>query len=242
MKMRKIAFGILMILWATWRLVDVVSAQFIGGSTIVNTISSGLDTSIVVMYNNCDAKDDAEKAGGSATWAYDAGIVVETGAPITGTGSFDNANVGNADCSFTLSGNLDPNDGLLQFYFKPQEASAGRICYTEGADFFVQYLNTTDIRITYLGATEFPTVNFANDGSTTYHLAFVFNTDDTVDFYVNNSLVQTVSGTGTVDDLEMHFFSSDGNAWDAWIDQVQTCNDTTKVSEMYALRDETNIS
>lgn len=210
------------------------------GGVIIASYSS--DYSDIIFYHDCDAKDSANKAGGSSTVTYTANwdLVVAThgGSAIQGTDSWDQDNDGFDNAPFETSGNIDFSGGRLGFYFRPQEQAAGRMCFTNGSDFTASWLTPDDLRVVYMGTTiDVTTANFSN--GTTVFMEFKF-VGTAITIYVNGSAKASGTGSGTPDDSTISIGAVDGNAWDAHYDQIISSNDENR--DLYAVRDITDFS
>ena len=207
--------------------------------------SSAVDYSDIIFYHDCNALDNANKSGGSATIAYDSGwdLLVSTngGTAILGADSWDNDNDGYENISFAISGNVDFASGRIGFYFRPQELATGYVCFTDMYDLILRYDNNNDMTLIYLGAQIYDIDNGASALSieTLYYIEIEFNgTSATI--YVNGNNEGTVNGTGVVDDTDFRMGARDGNQWDAHYDQLISSNDPER--DLNAIKDITNFN
>jgi hypothetical protein len=232
--MKQFIYALLILSFCIITDANIVGTQFVG----VTATSSYSD---IIFYLNCDADSgNAQKAGGSATVTWDAGILLNETDEIVGTGCVDQNNDGSDDFDFEISGNVDFDSGRIGFWFNPQEAltNAGRIVTSIGNDFYV-IANTANgnISVIYLGTTNDNNGSF-EVGTWTF-LEFRFNGTE-CKAYQDGNLIATVNGTGSVDDTVLSFMAQDANALDQLIDNIISSNNPDR--DLYAVRTVTDFS
>jgi len=200
------------------------------------------DYSDIIFYHDCDAKDDANRALGSASVTYDAGILVETSNPIHGTGSWDNNNDGWDNLSFNIASNMDFTNGCrIGFYHKAIELNYGTLAWTNNNDFEIDWSHidadhydflvmgsTRNVTMLQQGVTQFIEVKFENVAG-----------NQKITVYFDGVSKGSTTGTGLINDTTFNFFSDDANAWDSHVDQVIISNDINR--DLYKLRNVTNF-
>ena len=191
------------------------------GVFTASEVGEGDDYADITFYHDAEALDNANYGADSVVVSYNSGILITSGDGIVGE-SWDNNNDGFDKISVTQT--IDYAGGRIGFYWEPQEVAAGRIAWGNNDDWYIEYVSASTTRFRYQGTTNDKTTTFSIGVQYFIELKF---TGSNMEIFIDGVSKGTVAGTGTADDT-LRLFSNDGNAWDAYIDQVFMSNDETR--------------
>jgi len=209
----------------------------LGGGYVVN----GPDYSDIIFYHDCDDKDDANKANGSATVTWGAGTSVDTTNQIVGSGCIDTNNSTTAATSIASSGNIDLTTfvGRVGFYAKSVSTSETGMIFDCGFSMsYPRELTSTNFAMRHRTTS---TTNIAHDINISEWNFFEVKMDGTTGtLYVNGVSKGTSTGSASISENITLFRNDSGTVIDCLFDQLIISND--KDRDLYAIRNITDFS
>jgi len=230
---------------STWDAVDT----YRGNGSTWDQLNGSLYSDII-FYHDCEALDDANKYGGSATVTYGGSVTAETG--ISGN-SWRTNGAGYNPIYFAISGNVDLDTGRIGFYYQPlADWSAAAYVFHDGQSSDGTYLRdyaSTTLRVEYRNSgTSNTTASLINsqlywieskfDGANGASVYFYECTSTSSCSATPDLTINVIQGAGS-DGSNLVFGSSDSTGRDAYIDQVIISNDPDR--SLYDIRNVTSF-